>query len=126
MQTRTIRFYPAAEVNEEKIEGTIAAVVDVLRATSTIITALGSGCRAVIPVMDVEKAHDVSNSFRQQDVVLGGERKGQKIDGFDFGNSPQEYTRERIQGKVLVITTTNGTKALVGAAKAARTVVLSF
>ncbi|MBN1558886.1 2-phosphosulfolactate phosphatase [candidate division KSB1 bacterium] len=123
---RTIRFFPTAEVNGEKIEGTTAVVADVLRATTTIVRALDNGCLAVIPVVDVKKAHDVVRSLSRHDVVLGGERKGRKIDGFDFGNSPQEYTRERIQDKVLVITTTNGTKALVRAAKAAATLVLSF
>ncbi|MBN1465325.1 2-phosphosulfolactate phosphatase [candidate division KSB1 bacterium] len=124
---KRIRFYPSgAEVNEQEIVGTTAAVADVLRATSTIVTALGNGCKAVIPATDIKTALAAVRSFRRQDVLLGGERMGRKIDGFDFGNSPQEYTRERVEDKVIVITTTNGTKALVYAQTAVRTVVLSF
>lgn len=64
--------------------------------------------------------------FHPPDVLLGGERNGHKIDGFDLGNSPRDYSAEFVKGKVVITTTTNGTKALVNAATAAVTVLLSF
>ena len=124
---RKIRVYQAAEnVKTKEIKGSIAVVADVLRATSTIVTALYNGCRIVIPVITVDDAYETARSFDGKELMLGGERNGQKIDGFDFGNSPQEYTREKVKEKILITTTTNGTKALVRTAEAEETLVLSF
>lgn len=89
-------------------------VVDVLRATSTIITALINGCKAIVPVETVLKAKEL---YREGD-LLGGERFCKKIPGFNFGNSPLEYTREAIQGKRIILTTTNGTRGIQKALKA--------
>ncbi len=124
---RTIRFFQAADqVDGEKVKGSITVVADVLRATSTITTALYNGCDFVIPVIAVDDAWRAAADFSRQKIILGGERKGQKIDGFDFGNSPQEYTPAVLRDKVVITTTTNGTKALVHAAEAQQTLVLSF
>jgi 2-phosphosulfolactate phosphatase len=124
---RKIRFYQAADdVNGENVKGSIAVVADVLRATSTITTALYNGCDYVIPAKAVEDARIIAQDFERKKIILGGERKGQKIDGFDFGNSPQEYTPDAVKNKVVITTTTNGTKALVHAANAEHTLVLSF
>ncbi len=86
--------------------------MDVLRATSTITTALANGCSGVYPVLSPEEGHELASSFEPGSYVLGGERGGLKIEGFDLGNSPREYTPERIGGKSLVMTTTNGTLAI--------------
>ena len=91
-------------------------VVDVLRATSTIITALMNGSKGVVPVDTVIKAKELA---RDGD-LLGGERYCKKIPGFDFGNSPLEYTREAVQGKRVILTTTNGTRGIQKAIKADR------
>ncbi|MDR6549342.1 2-phosphosulfolactate phosphatase [Paenibacillus qinlingensis] len=91
-------------------------VVDVLRATSTIITALMNGCKGVVPVETVIKAKELA---REGD-LLGGERYCKKIPGFDFGNSPLEYSREAVQGKRVILTTTNGTRGIQKATKADR------
>ncbi|NOU64425.1 2-phosphosulfolactate phosphatase [Paenibacillus sp. LMG 31461] len=91
-------------------------VVDVLRATSTIITALMNGSKGVVPVDTVIKAKELA---REGD-LLGGERYCKKIPGFDFGNSPLEYTREVVQGKRIILTTTNGTRGIQKAIKADR------
>ncbi len=124
---RTIRFFQAADdVNGDLVKGTIAVVADVLRATSTIVTALANGCQYVMPTKTVEDARKAADSFERKKIILGGERKGQKINGFDFGNSPQEYTRDAVANKIVITTTTNGTKALVHAADAEQTLVLSF
>jgi 2-phosphosulfolactate phosphatase len=89
-------------------------VVDVIRATSTIITALINGCKAIVPVETVLKAKEL---YREGD-LLGGERFCKKIPGFDFGNSPLEFTKEAVQGKRIILTTTNGTRGIQKAMKA--------
>ncbi|HEY0828169.1 MAG TPA: 2-phosphosulfolactate phosphatase [Bacilli bacterium] len=83
-------------------------VIDVLRATSTIVTALEYGSTGVIPVASIDEAR----SIQRHDDLLGGERFCKKIIGFDFGNSSYEYMNPEIEGKRLIITTTNGTRAL--------------
>ncbi|MFD0695008.1 2-phosphosulfolactate phosphatase [Paenibacillus sp. GCM10027628] len=89
-------------------------VIDVLRATSTMIAALGNGCKAVVPVETVLQAKDL----QKPGDLLGGERFCKKIPGFDFGNSPAEYTRAAVQGKRIILTTTNGTRGIQKAMKA--------
>lgn len=102
-------------INKEKLKGKTVVVIDMLRATSVIVTALNNGCSRVIPVVSIENAFDIVNkkgdNYRKE-FILGGERKALKIDGFDFTNSPLEYTREAIAEKTLVITTSNGTWAI--------------
>lgn len=84
----------------------VCVVVDVLRATSTIVTALANGAKSVIPVATVAQA----KRMKDKDTLICGERKGVKPKGFDLGNSPQEYLH--VEGKKIVLTTTNGTKAV--------------
>ena len=84
-------------------------MLDVLRASTTIVTALAHGAARVRPVRTLEEARAAAS---RHTALLGGERGGNRIDGFDLGNSPLEYTPERIRGRAIVITTTNGTAAL--------------
>jgi 2-phosphosulfolactate phosphatase len=86
-------------------------VIDVLRATSVIIQALSQGAMEVIPVSTVEEAFQMAKNFPQGTTLLGGERGSKKIGGFDLGNSPREYIAEKVKGKRVILTTTNGTKA---------------
>ena len=110
----------------------IACVVfDVLRATSTIVTALHNGAKAVIPVAEISEA--LALRQKQPGVLLGGERDGVKIRAgqtgggdFDLGNSPREYTPEMVRGKTIVSTTTNGTRALRACAGAKTVLAASF
>ncbi len=104
----------------------VAVVIDVLRATTTMIHALAAGCEAVWPVEEVEEARRIAGGMRAGRVLLGGERDGLPLPGFDVGNSPSEYTCSRCKGTTLVITTTNGTRALLRAASAARTLIAGF
>jgi 2-phosphosulfolactate phosphatase len=104
----------------------VAVVIDVLRATTTMIHALASGCVAVWPVAEVEEARRIADGMRAGRVLLGGERDGVPPAGFDLGNSPGEYTCARCKGTTLVLTTTNGTGALLRAAAAARTLIAGF
>ena len=102
------------ETSAEDLVGKTAVVIDVLRATSTIITALQYGCEGVIPVETVYQAKE-----RQlEGTYLGGERNGKKIPGFDLGNSPFEYMSPELRGKKVILTTTNGTRAIQKSSKA--------
>jgi 2-phosphosulfolactate phosphatase len=110
----------------------IACVVfDVLRATSTFVTALHNGAKAVVPVAEIFEALAIRQ--KQPGVLLGGERDGVKIRAgqtggvdFDLGNSPREYTPEKVRGKTIVSTTTNGTRALRACAGAQTVLAASF
>jgi len=88
-----------------------AVVIDVLRATSTMVQAMSQGALEIIPVATVEEAFQMAKVFPRSSIILGGERESKKIQGFDLGNSPKEYVMEKVKGKKLILTTTNGTKA---------------
>jgi 2-phosphosulfolactate phosphatase len=91
------------------INHSIVVIIDVLRATSTIATALYNGAKCVIPVDSVAKCIELG---RQIDAITAGERDGKIAEGLKYGNSPFEYPKEFVEGKTLVLTTTNGTKLL--------------
>ena len=110
----------------ERMAGGIAVVIDVLRATTTMIHALAAGCPTVRPCAEVEEARALADAMRAGRVLLGGERDGKPLPGFDAGNSPLEYTASRCRGAALVLTTTNGTRALLHAAAAERTLIGAF
>lgn len=103
----------ADDIKKQKIIDRSVVVIDMLRATSVITTALSNGCAKVIPVVTVEEALEIAKADRKN-TVLGGERKALKIEGFDLSNSPLEYTQDIVQNKAIVMTTTNGTKAIKG------------
>jgi 2-phosphosulfolactate phosphatase len=92
-------------------------VVDVLRATSTMVEALSNGARAVFPVATADDAARIAASIGRDSVLLCGERKGLPIEGFDMGNSPVEFTADRVDALSLVMTTSNGTRALLAVAE---------
>jgi 2-phosphosulfolactate phosphatase len=104
-------------LRKRDLSGSVCVVFDVLRATSSIVTALGNGAEAIMPVEEISEALDIKRKF--PDLLLAGERHGVRIEGalsggvpFDFGNSPREFTEEKVRGKRIVTTTTNGTLAL--------------
>ena len=100
------------DIPDRKGEGKVFVVIDVMRATTTIIEALSNGCTDVIPVVTVDEAFNLAKRFPKEGTLIGGERGGLKVKGFDLGNSPREYTRDVVSGKRVILTTTNGTKAL--------------
>lgn len=97
------------------LNGRGVIVVDVLRATTTIVTALANGAKAVVPAPTAEEAVRLTANLEKNDFVLAGERKVLRIEGFGLGNSPREMTREAVGGKTVFLATTNGTPALVAA-----------
>jgi 2-phosphosulfolactate phosphatase len=113
-------------VAPEDLAGSVVVVIDVLRATTTICQALASGATEVVPFLEIDETLAAAEKYGRANVVLGGERKGKRIEGFDLGNSPREYTRERVGGKRVLITTTNGTRALAHARLAKRVLVGAF
>jgi 2-phosphosulfolactate phosphatase len=90
-------------------------VIDVLRASTTVIAALSNGAKEVIPVGTVEFAVKVSGGMFGGQTLIGGERNTKRIEGFALGNSPLEYTREAVENKTIVFYTTNGSKAIARA-----------
>lgn len=128
-----VLFTPAefASLARRDLANTTCVVLDVLRATTTMITALANGARAVFPTEGIPDA--LERRRRDPAVLLAGERNGLRIGAdltggieFDLGNSPREFTVERVAGRKIVMTTTNGTRALRASAHARRILVAAF
>ena len=119
---------------QRDLRATACVVFDVLRATSTFVTALHHGAQAILPVSEITEAVAIKNvecgMRNAESILLGGERNGVRIsaDGIDFdlGNSPREYTPEKVRGKTIVSTTTNGTRALRACANAQTVLAAAF
>lgn len=133
MKTLDVLFTPAdfAALSRRNLDDTLCVVFDVFRATSSMVAALANGAPAIIPVAEIPEAL----VLRRQDpgVLLAGERDGVRIragltggQDFDLGNSPREFTREAVSGKTIVMTTTNGTRALRACAHAREVLIGSF
>lgn len=119
-----IRVYATpATIPPGALEGEVAVVIDALRMTSVAATAVQNGCSGILAVGDVETARKIA---RAETALLGGERNALQIEGFDFSNSPLEYTRVRIGGRKLVMTTSNGTQAILAAQDAAQLLLGAF
>jgi 2-phosphosulfolactate phosphatase len=110
----------------ERLREAVAVAVDVLRATTSIVHALAAGCVCVRPCTEVDEARSLADQMRAGRVLLAGERGGNPLPGFDLGNSPRRFTPRACNGVTLVLTTTNGTRALLRCAGASRTLVAAF
>ena len=110
-------------VAEAELAGSTVIVIDLLRASTTICQALAAGAKCVVPSIEVDATIANAAEWERGDIVLGGERGGQRIDGFDLGNSPDEYTADQVFGRTVLFTTTNGTKALAHARLAKRILI---
>ena len=117
--SRSIDVLLAPPWPADAVRGAHVAVIDVLRATTTIATALANGAAGVIPVAEPEDAIALGNRLGRDRVLFGGERDSLRIAGFDLDNSPASFTQDAIAGKTVVLTTTNGTRALRAVANAA-------
>lgn len=122
MSPLLVKLIPAADLVEESdLAGTTAIVFDILRATSTIVTALACGFRQVYPVISADKAAKLA---KNSGFLLAGERGGEKIKGFAHGNSPLEFCSGPIPNRdILVLTTSNGTRAIRQASAAVQVII---
>ncbi|MCK4236697.1 MAG: 2-phosphosulfolactate phosphatase, partial [Candidatus Krumholzibacteria bacterium] len=119
-----VRFFTTLEqVDRDVLQGSSVVVIDVLRATSTIVAGIESGAKEIIPVEDTETASRLVRPSDRGAKLLAGERKGLPIEGFDLFNSPLELTPDIVEGKTVILTTSNGTRAIVAASRASRAVV---
>jgi 2-phosphosulfolactate phosphatase len=126
-EAREVRVWLVPEwATPERLAGSVAVVVDVLRATTTIVHALAAGGREVRPCAEIEEARRLAGGMRAGRVLLAGERGGRPLEGFDLGNSPGEFTAARCRGSTIVLTTSNGTRALLRAAAAERVLLAGF
>ncbi|MBA7547106.1 putative 2-phosphosulfolactate phosphatase [subsurface metagenome] len=114
------------EIKNVELAGKLVVIIDVLRASSTIVTALANGCSGFIPIFSPDQAKKKAQEFKKERVLLGGEREGTKIEGFNLGNSPREYKKEAVKDKTIVFSTTNGVKTLEMAKSAHRIIIGSF
>lgn len=120
-----VAVIPTADaVTKESVVNKSVVMFDILRASSTISTALANGCKEVIPVVEVEDAFAVAKTLPENTFIIGGERGALKVPGFHLGNSPLEYTADVVSGKTVILTTTNGTKATSRAAAGASQVFI--
>ena len=113
-------YYTIPEAERGQLAGSTAVVIDVVRATTTIIEALANGAREIYPTVSTEDAVQLASSLGREDTLLCGERRGVKVEGFHLGNSPLEFTADAVSGKKLVMSTSNGTRALAAGQEADR------
>src|SRR6195952_4949333 len=106
------------------VEEYIVVIVDIFRATSSICYGIENGADAIIPVAEVDEC--IAYRDKETGYLLAAERNGEVVEGFDFGNSPFSYTKEKVAGKTVVLTTTNGTHALHLSRKAKKIVIGAF
>ncbi len=119
-------FLTSHNVNEEDVKDRTVVVIDVLRASTSILTALVNGARDVVPVADMGDASNLASNLDPSSYLLGGERGGHRIEGYHLGNSPLEYTEQQVKGRTIILTTTNGTTAIKRASSARHLLIGSF
>src|SRR5699024_7660738 len=126
MDTKINVFFSSQSFQEEDLRDKTVVIIDVLRASSTIVTALEHGAKGVISVADMSDASKISQNLDSPHYLLCGEKDGVKIEGYDLGNSPLNYTAETVDGKTIILNTTNGTKAIQRSALAHKIMIGSF
>lgn len=114
------------QTDEMALRGKSIVVIDVLRASTSIATALHHGAKEIIPVTTVESAVKISGNLFGDVILLAGERNGKMIEGFNLGNSPADYSVEKVKGKSIIFSSTNGSQAMVKARYSREMVVCGF
>ena len=118
--------FTADEVQYRDKGNKIGVVIDVLRATTSAVMALKNGCSSFIPITSIEEAREMLKRFEREKVLLGGAKRGVKVQGFDLGNSPDDYKEEIVTGKDIIFTSSNGTKAMHQLQGARKVLIASF
>lgn len=103
-----------SEVDRATLDGRQIVIIDVLRSCTSIAVALSNGAAKIIPVATVEEATKLAQTLDPKSRILSGERDGMKVSGFDLGNSPRDYTRERVEGKTLLFASSNASPLMAG------------
>lgn len=119
-------FFTPAGISEDQIAGRSAVVIDILRATTTAAVALFNGAREIIPTATLGDATSLKQKLDHSSVLLGGERDGQKVEGFDLGNSPFEYSSRVVENKSIILASTNGSAALLCGSEAENCLSCAF
>ncbi|MEM1128550.1 MAG: 2-phosphosulfolactate phosphatase [Bacteroidota bacterium] len=119
-------FLTYAHVTPEDVHGRSVVIIDVFRASSTIVTALHQGARAIIPVQDSAEAGKITSHLDQDSYLLAGERGGEQIEGYHLGNSPLSFTPDQVTGQIILLNTTNGTQAVAHAQESTHMVIGCF
>jgi 2-phosphosulfolactate phosphatase len=119
-------YFSPIQVPGSTVAGKVVAMIDVLRASTSIAAALANGARAVLPFDSAEEVITRAKAFDRKEIVLAGERKMMPIAGFDLGNSPMEFTPETVEGRTVLMTTTNGTAAVTSAQGARDIFIASY
>ncbi len=125
--TISVKVYlTPTHLDEMQLKDKNIVVIDVLRASTTIATALGNGAKEIIPVQNVESVVKISGNLSGGMTLRAGERNGKTIEGFNLGNSPAEFTKEAVEGKSIIFLTTNGSAAMVKGRHAKNLIIASF
>lgn len=119
-------LWTPAELEGVPIQDRTVVLIDVIRSSTTVATAIRNGARAVVPAASTEEAMRIANSIGRDQVLLAGERQGVRIEGFDLGNSPAEFTPDVVGDRTLVMATTNGMRVLLAVAAARMVFVAAF
>ncbi|HLX12598.1 MAG TPA: 2-phosphosulfolactate phosphatase [Bacteroidota bacterium] len=120
-----VNFTPF-QIDEMQLKDRTVVIIDVLRSCTTISMALQNGAKEIIPAKNIETAMRISTGLDSAVTLRGGERNGKMIEGFNLGNSPHEYTEAAVNGKTIILLTTNGTKVMAGSRLARRAFLASF
>ena len=119
-------YLAPSELTPAALDGRVVAVIDVLRATTTIAAALHAGARTVVPFIETEDAVRAAKQFERGEVTLAGERNMVAIPGFQLGNSPLEFSSATVRDRTVMLTTTNGTRALLASEDARAVYAASY
>ena len=111
------------EIEPEKLSDATVVVIDVFLATTTLLTILENGARSVLPVASLAEAEEVGEALERSRLLRGGEQDAEKIEGYDLGPYPEEYTPEVVGGKDVIFVTTNGTRAISSAGPAKKLLI---
>ena len=119
-------YFTPPETERASIDGRQVVIIDVLRSCTSIAVALSNGASKVIPVESVEEAARLASTLSSKSRLLCGERDGRKVSGFDLGNSPLEYARERVEGATLIFASTNASPLMAGLLEGREQLLLAY